>query len=157
MRVKRLRTYAPRGAAGALACAALASPCLAPATAGASPVLTNVREYGSLTLESNKGPTVDERGRGSGTFSCNVYISMTLNGTLVRATYSAYPQGGSIIGTATAHIHKATTAEAEFSGTISLTSGSGRYAHPSGTASFKGKINRTNYAMNIEIDGPLHL
>lgn len=126
-------------------------------TAGARPPLTNVNEYGSLTLENNKGSTVNERGRGSGTFNCNVYIQMTLNGTLVTAKYSAYPHGGSIVGTATAHIHSATTKAAYFSGTISLNKGTGSYAQSSGTASFQGTINRTSYAMTVRVAGKLRL
>jgi hypothetical protein len=134
-----------------------ASPFAPLARAGAHSAFTSVNEYGSLELENNKGATVDERGRGWGTFACNVYIQMTLSGTLVRATYSAYPHGGSIVGTATAHIHSATTEEAEFSGTITLSDGTGSYAHPSGTASFDGKINRTSYAMNVKVAGRLRL
>jgi hypothetical protein len=128
-----------------------------PSGAHASSSVTAVNEYGSLSLEHSKGATIDERGRGSGTFSCAVYIQLTLSGTLVTAKYSAYPHGGSIVGTATAHIHSATTKLAYFSGTITLNSGSGNYAHASGTASFAGTISRTTYAMTVRVAGRLHL
>lgn len=149
MRIAPIDRYAP------IVTVLFALAVVAPA-AGARP-LTDVNEYGSLRLESNKGSTINERGRGSGTFSCNVYIQLTLNGTLVKAKYSAYPHGGSLIGTATAHIHSATTKLANFSGTISLDSGTGSYAHPSGTASFQGTIDRTSYAMSVRIVGRLRL
>jgi hypothetical protein len=129
----------------------------APARAEASSPLTSVNEYGSLALEHSKGSTIDERGRGSGTFACAVYIQLTLSGTLVTAKYSAYPHGGSILGTATAHIHTATTKSASYSGTITLNSGTGSYAHASGTASFSGTISRTTYAMTVRVAGRLHL
>lgn len=132
-----------------------ASIAIAPALANAP--LTNVNEYGSLTLEHSKGATIDERGRGSGTFDCAVYIQLTLSGTRVTATYSAYPRGGSIVGSATARIHFATIKAAYFSGTITLTKGSGGYAHSSGTASFQGTINRTSYAMTVRVAGKLRL
>jgi hypothetical protein len=141
----------------ACACGVLLAAVLGAPTASARPALTDLDEYGTLALENNKGATIDERGRGTGTFNCNVYIQLTLSGTLVRAEYSAYPQGGSIVGTATAHIHSATTKAAYFSGTITLNRGTGRYAAASGTASFQGAINRTSYAMTVRVAGRLHL
>lgn len=139
------------------ACLSLLPALALAAGATAAPALTNVNEYGSLSLERNKGATIDERGRGSGTFDCNVYIQLTLSGTLVTAHYSAYPHGGSIVGLATAHIHSATTRSAYFSGTITLTSGTGGYAQASGTASFQGTISRTTYAMTVRVAGRLRL
>lgn len=119
--------------------------------------LTSVNEYGSLRMQSHKGSTIDEKGVGWGTFNCSVVIAMTLSGTLVTADYTAYLQGGSISGTASARIHSATTKAAVFSGTISLRRGTGSRAHASGTAGFSGTINRTSYAMTTHIVGRLHL
>jgi hypothetical protein len=126
-----------------------------PASANAS--LTSVNEYGSLQMQSHRGSTIDEKGIGSGTFNCSVVISLTLSGTLVTANYTAYLQGGSITGTATARIHSATTKAAAFSGTITLRHGTGTRSHASGTAGFAGTINRTSYAMTTHITGRLHL
>jgi hypothetical protein len=145
------------GIALVLAAAAAAAAVVVVGPAYADTPLTNVNEYGSLTLEHSKGATIDERGRGSGTFDCAVYIQLTLSGTRVTATYSAYPHGGSIVGRATARIHTATTKAAYFSGTITLTRGSGSYAHSSGTASFQGTISRTSYAMTVRVAGRLRL
>lgn len=127
------------------------------AAADARPALTSVNEYGSLQIQSHKGSTIDEKGIGWGTFNCSVVIALTLSGTLVTANYTAYLQGGSISGTATAHIHSATTRAAAFSGTISLRRGTGTRAHASGTAGFSGTINRTSYAMTTHITGRLRL
>ncbi len=129
---------------------------LAPA-ADARPALTSVNEYGSLQMQNHKGSTIDEKGIGWGTFNCSVVIALTLSGTLVTANYTAYLQGGSISGTATAHIHSATPRAAAFSGTISLRRGTGTRAHASGTAGFSGTINRTSYAMTTHITGRLRL
>ena len=126
-----------------------------PASSAAS--LTSVNEYGSLRMQSHRGSTINEKGIGWGTFKCSVVIALTLSGTLVTANYTAYLQGGSISGTASAHIHSATTAAAKFSGTISLKRGTGSRAHASGTAGFSGTINRTSYAMTTHITGRLHL
>ncbi len=128
-----------------------------PAHAGSSPALTAVNEWGRLQKQSSKGYTIDEKGIGWGTFNCSVVIEMTLSGTLVTSRYTAYLQGGSITGTATAHIYKATTEAGYFSGTITLSGGTGSRAHASGTANFSGHINRTSYAMNTHITGKLRL
>jgi hypothetical protein len=125
--------------------------------ASASPPLTSVNEYGRLRLQAHKGSTLNEKGVGWGTFNCSVLITLTLSGTLVTGTYTAYLQGGSISGTTTAHIHSATTKAAAFSGTISLRRGTGSRAHASGSASFSGTIDRTSYAMTTHISGRLHL
>jgi hypothetical protein len=128
-----------------------------PAGANAQPPLSSVNEYGTLAMQHSKGATISEKGTGRGTFNCSVLIELTLSGTLVTAKYTAYLQGGSISGTATAHIHSATTTEAYFSGTISLNGGTGSRAHASGTAGFAGTINRTSYAMTTHIAGKLRL
>jgi hypothetical protein len=135
----------------------LAGPSASVAHADASPALTSVNEYGRLTMQSSKGASIAEKGTGWGTFNCSVVIGLTLSGTLVTASYTAYLQGGSVSGTATAHIHSATTAAASFSGTISLDRGTGSRSHASGTAVFSGTINRTSYAMTTHITGKLRL
>jgi hypothetical protein len=136
-------------------CLVLALALAMPASAAASSTFVN--EYGRLRMQTHKGSTIGERGIGWGTFNCSVVIALTLSGTLVTASYTAYLQGGSISGTATAHIHSATTTAAQFSGTISLRHGTGNRAHASGTAGFAGTINRTSYAMTTHITGRLHL
>jgi hypothetical protein len=129
----------------------------APAHARASSTLTTVDEYGRLRKQDSSGASIDEKGVGWGTFNCSVLIELTLSGTLVTSRYTAYLRGGSINGTATAHIRSATTTVARFSGTISLRGGTGSRSHASGTASFSGTINRTSYEMNTHITGRLQL
>ena len=128
------------------------------ARASASPPLTSVDEYGKLTLQASRGVgSIDEKGVGWGSFNCSVAIQLNLSGTLVSGRYTAYLQGGSISGTATAHIHSATTTVAQFSGTVTLSHGTGSRAGASGTASFSGTISRTTYAMNTRLLGKLRL
>jgi len=127
-------------------------------SANSSPPLTAVNEYSRLKLQESRGAAnIDEKGVGWGSFNCSVVIHLTLSGTLVTGRYTAYLQGGSISGTATAHIHSATTTVARFSGTITLDHGTGSRAGASGTAGFSGTINRTTYAMNTSVVGRLRL
>ncbi len=135
----------------------LAAAATAQAPAAAGPSLTSVNEYGSLRMQSSTGGTITEKGTGWGTFNCSVAIVLTLSGTLVTARYTAYLQGGSITGTASAHVHSATTKAAAFSGTITLSRGTGSRSGASGTADFRGAINRTSYAMTTHITGRLRL
>jgi hypothetical protein len=138
-------------------CLALLLALAAPAGAAASSSPASVNEYGSLHIQSHKGYTIYEKGIGWGSFNCSVVIGLTLKGTLVTASYTAYLHGGSVSGTATAHIHSATTTAAFFSGTITLDRGTGSRSRASGTASFAGTINRTTYAMTTHIAGKLRL
>jgi hypothetical protein len=135
----------------------LAAAAAAPAPAAARPPLRSVDEYGSLRMQSSAHATISEKGTGWGTFNCSVAIVLTLSGTLVTASYTAYLQGGSISGTARAHVHAATTKAAAFSGTITLSRGTGGRSGASGTAAFSGTINRTTYAMTTHITGRLRL
>jgi hypothetical protein len=128
-----------------------------PGAAGARPPLSQVDELAALSLQHSKGSTIYEYGRGWGTFNCTVSISLTLVGTLVTADYIAHPTGGTLTGVASAHIHSATTTAAYFSGTITLSGGTGSNSHASGSASFQGTINRTSYAMTAHILGRLRL
>jgi hypothetical protein len=162
----RLKNFAPAcvlasllaGTATSAIAAAASRPTSLP-HANASSALTAVNEWGRLHKVSSKGYTIDEEGVGWGTFNCSVLMQMTLNGTLVTASYTAYLSGGTISGTATAHIYSydQITEVAKFNGTISLHSGTGSRAHASGTASFSGKINHTSYEMNTHINGNLRL
>jgi hypothetical protein len=160
----RFKTFAPTWLlALSLACllasvpAAGASPLAPLVRARASSAYTSVNEVGELTKQSSNGANIDEKGIGKGTFHCSVVMEMTLSGTLVTAKYTAYLSGGSISGTATAHIHSATKTTGYFSGTITLHGGTRGRTHASGTAKFSGEINRKSFAMNTQITGNLRL
>lgn len=142
-----------------LGAAVLASLCLFSlqhADAGAAS-LQSVNEYGSLALKSSKGASILEQGHGWGSYDCSVSISLTVSGTLVTASYTAYPHGGAIRGQAKAYIRSASKAGASYTGTIWLHGGSGAFAGASGSASFDGTINRKTYAMSLHIAGRVRL
>lgn len=141
---------------GAAALASLCLLCAQHAGATAAP-LRSVDEYGSLTLKSSRGASILEQGRGWGSFDCSVSIRLTVNGTLVTASYLAYPHGGSISGQARARIRSASHAGASYTGTIWLRGGTGAYAGASGSASFDGTIDRKTYAMSLRIAGRVRL
>jgi hypothetical protein len=152
----RCPTFTVRVRFGAAVLASLCLFLLGQADADAA-ALRSVNEYGSLTLKSSKGASILEQGRGWGSFDCAVTISLTVSGTLVTASYTAHPHGGSISGQAKAYIRSASKAGASYTGTIWLHGGSGAYAGASGSASFDGTINRKTYAMSLRISGKVRL
>jgi hypothetical protein len=125
--------------------------------ARASSAYTSVNEVGELKKESSSGTTINEKGIGKGSFNCSVVMEMTLSGTLVTAKYTAWLSGGSISGTAIAHINSATKTIGYFSGSITLHGGTRGRTHASGTAKFSGEINRIYFNMNTHITGNLRL
>lgn len=151
MNLMRLKSFAP----ACLLALALTGP---PASvANASSAYTAVNEYGVLEKQNSSGTTIDEKGIGKGSFNCSVEMEMTLSGTLVTARYTAWLSGGSISGTAIAHIRSATKTTGYFSGTITLHGGTRGRTHASGTAKFSGEINRIYFNMNTHITGNLRL
>lgn len=137
--------------------AARASPLAPLSRARASSAYTPVNEYGVLEKQNSSGTSIDEKGIGKGSFDCSVVMEMTLNGTLVTAKYTAWLSGGSITGTATAHIYEATKTTGYFRGTITLRGGTRGRTHAAGTAKFSGEINRIYFNMKTHITGNLRL
>lgn len=129
----------------------------APASARAHASTRSVNEWGALKLKSSRGANILEQGYGWGSFKCGVRIILKVSGTLVTASYLAYPHGGSIAGAARAYIRSASKNGAYYSGTIWLHGGTGSYRGAAGRASFSGTIDRKTYAMSVHIAGRVRL
>jgi len=114
----------------------------------------SLNESGDLHLMSKHGFTLDEHGSASGTVSGTIYVQLTIASTnRVTAKVTIYPSGGSISGHATADYRRGTTS-ASFSGTMSVTGGSGRYANAHGSGlGFSGTIQRSNDAITVHVSG----
>jgi hypothetical protein len=148
------------GAAGsvALLCAGV----LTVATSSAnSPVAAPARtislnESGRLHLTSKHGFTLNEEGSASGTIRGKLYLHLKIVSTnRVTAEVSIYPSGGSLTGYARAAYHVA-GATANFSGSMSIARGTGRYRHAHGRGlSFTGTIKRSNDAVTVYLSGKL--
>jgi hypothetical protein len=113
-------------------------------------------ENGSLHLTSHHGFHLNEQGTASGTIKGTIYIHLDVSSTNhVTAEVNIYPNGGSLTGYGTAN-YRADGGRATFSGTLSVSRGSGSYAgaHASGL-SFTGTIQRVNDATTVHLSGPL--
>ncbi|HXD54900.1 MAG TPA: hypothetical protein VN618_09125 [Solirubrobacteraceae bacterium] len=133
---RRLRAFGP----GLLCLAALA---VAGSPADARTVSLN--ETGHLHLTSKHNFTLNEQGSASGTIAGAIYVRLTAVSTSrVTVEVSIRPPGGSISGKGSGS-YRRTGSIANFSGTMSFGSGTGRFARAHGAGlSFSGKIEEAN-------------
>jgi hypothetical protein len=132
-------------------------------TSGPAPVLgrtahtLSVKDEGHLHLISSSGSNLVEEGPISGTIPGRARVSFNV-GPTVYASFTIYVQGGgSISGRGHGALHS-TSAYSTFGGSLSVTHGTGRYAHASGTGGLYGAINRKSgsYPMTVQTTGELH-
>jgi hypothetical protein len=129
-----------------------AADALAP-TGGAARTIS-LSENGRLHLTSHKGFTLNEAGSASGTIKGTIYIHLNVaSPTHVTAQVNIYPSGGSISGAASAK-YGVDGPVANFSGTMSISRGTGSYsqAHGSGL-SFSGTVQRSDDAVTVHLSG----
>jgi hypothetical protein len=111
-------------------------------------------ENGDLHLTSKQGFTLNEQGPASGTITGTIHVHLKIvSSGSVTAEVSIYPRGGSISGIGTASYKRGTTT-ASFSGTLSISHGTGSYANAHGSGlSFSGTIQRSNDAIAAHVNG----
>jgi hypothetical protein len=132
-----------------------------PAAAAAGPGATSARtirlnDSGRLHLTSHHGFTLNERGSATGTIRGPIYIHLHITSTNhVTAEINVYPSNGSLTGYASAS-YRSAGATATFSGTMTVTRGTGVYRHAHGSGlSFTGTIARSNDAVTVHVSGRL--
>jgi hypothetical protein len=126
-----------------------------PTTAvGAAARTISLSESGNLHLTSKHGFTLDEQGPASGTVTGTIYVRLQIVSTSrVSAEVSISPRGGSISGDASASYRRG-SATASFSGTLSISRGTGSYSNARGSGlSFSGTIQRSNDAIAVRVSG----
>jgi hypothetical protein len=116
----------------------------------------NLSEKGHLRLTSHSGLTLNEQGTASGTIHGTLYIHLDVaSQTHVTAEVNIYPSGGSLTGHGSAN-YEVGGSYASFSGTLSISRGTGTYAHAHAShLRFTGSIKRVNDATTVEVSGPL--
>jgi hypothetical protein len=133
------------------------------ASSAAGPVATaartlNLNESGRLHLTSSHGFKLNEQGSASGSIRGSIYIHLQLHeSNRVTAEVNIYPSSGSLTGNGSASYGVSPDgADAVFSGTLSISRGSGRYAHAHATRlRFTGTIQRKTDAVTVRLSGPL--
>jgi hypothetical protein len=116
----------------------------------------SLNESGRLRLTSKKGFTLNERGSASGTIAGSIYIHLHLvSRTKVTAEVNIYPREGSLTGNGSASYH-VVGGYATFSGTLSITRGTGKYARARASGlRFTGTIQRRDDSVSVHLSGSL--
>jgi hypothetical protein len=117
----------------------------------------SLNERGSLHLTSHHGFHLNEQGTASGTIKGSIYIHLYVSSTdRVTAEVNIYPSNGSLTGYGTAD-YRADGGQANFSGTMSISRGTGAYAHAHASGlRFSGTIQRSNDATTVRVSGNLY-
>jgi hypothetical protein len=156
-----MRSFAHRSLAigGALAAAtgALALPVGTAGAAGSNAHAARtftLKDTGNLHKTSKKGFNLYESGSASGSISGSLSLHLDVVSTnKVTAELTVHPKGGSITGKASGS-YRTNGGTASFSGTLSITHGTGSYsgAHGGGI-SFNGTIQRSNDSVTVHVNG----
>lgn len=102
---------------------------------------------------SSSGSLLFDEGKATGTLPGSMRVHLDL-GTTFTGTFTIYANGGSIEGRGSAAPHGSGTYES-FAGTLTVTGGTGRYAHAHGHGGLYGSFDRDNYALVIKTTGSL--
>jgi hypothetical protein len=116
----------------------------------------SLNESGNLRLTSHQGFTLNEQGSASGTIRGTIYIHLNVSSTnKVTAEVNIYPHNGSLTGHGSAS-YSVAGSYASFSGTLSISRGSGSYSHAHASRlRFTGTIQRRTDAVTVRLSGPL--
>lgn len=147
----RLTLYA--AALSSFACTALAHATGPRAQAAHS---LNVKDEAKLHFLKSSGSTLIDEGSATGTIPGRVKISFTYTGSPnVSSTFTIYGSSGSISVHASGRLSSPTNPKPSFKGRLTVTGGSGRYAHATGSGTLYGVFNRRNYAMLVQTVGSI--
>lgn len=102
---------------------------------------------------SAKGAALIEEGKAAGTLPGSMRVNFVVGATF-SGSFTISTHGGSITGHGSATPHGAGLNES-FAGSLTVTSGTGRYKHAHGRAGLSGTFNRNSYALTVQTTGKL--
>jgi hypothetical protein len=106
-----------------------------------------------LHYVSAAGSLLYEEGTATGTLPGKMRVHLNVGSTFT-GSFTIYTPAGQIKGRGQATPHGVGTYES-FSGTLTVTGGSGRYRHAKGRAGLYGTFDRNNYALLVQTTGTL--
>jgi hypothetical protein len=114
----------------------------------------NVSDEAHLRLTGTAGEELEEEGPATGALPGKVYARFIV-GSSMTGSFTLYPHGGgSITGHGSARLHSTVT-YASFGGTLTVSHGTGRYAHAHGSGGFYGVVDRHTDALTVKTTGRL--
>jgi hypothetical protein len=139
----------------ALLTGAGAAAAVRPARAHASSVLS-VHDEGHLHYVHASGSVIIDEGSVSGSFPGSVRVRFLYDGEPeVSASFTITGHGGSISAHGSGTLSSPTSPSPSFKGHLTVTGGSGRYAHVHGGGELFGVYNRRSYALTVQAIGKL--
>jgi hypothetical protein len=118
--------------------------------------VVSVRDEGRLHYIKSSGSVIIDEGHASGTFPGWVKVRFSYDGEpTVGARFTIYGAAGSISAHGTARLSSPTSPSPSFHGTMTITGGTGRYAHIHGGGELYGVYYRRSYALTVQAIGKL--
>jgi hypothetical protein len=149
------RASAPAGGLAAAALTLVVCALLLVGAAQASSVL-NVRDEGHLRFVHAAGSVIIDEGRVSGTFPGSAKVRFLYDGEPdVSAEFTLTGHGGSVSARGTGRLSSPTSPSPSFSGHMTITGGTGRYAHIRGSGELFGVYYRRSYGLTVQAIGKL--
>jgi hypothetical protein len=119
-------------------------------TARAAHTVTGT-EVGRLHFIRSSGSQLFEAGPASGPLPGHIKADFDIE-AIFSGSVTIYARGGTVRGHGTATPHGSGRYES-FAGTLTVTGGTGRYAHAHGHGGFYGTFDRKTYAVVVETTG----
>lgn len=134
--------------AGTLSVASAATPSHARAAR-----MQNITDTAHMRYVKEIGSNLLDEGQATGGLPGKVSALFNVGAT-ISASFTIHASGGTISGHGSGALHGA-GAYASFGGMMTVTHGTGRYAHAHGHGGFYGVLNRRNYSATIQTTGAL--
>lgn len=118
-----------------------------------------VHDEGRLRYIGSSGSLLREEGVATGTLPGQLRVHFMYSGatTTIKASFTIRGSGWSLSGEGRGTLNNPNSASPSFRGPMSITSGTGRYAHAHGRGELFGVFyRRRHYALTVQTLGQLH-